>query len=238
MRFAVISDIHGNIVALDSVLNDIISRNLDAVICTGDMVGYLPYPKEVINRIREKNILVIKGNHDKAIAEQGTLSDEAFAQLTEEEVQRSASGAFMRNRLDEEDMAYLNRLPESAVLEFDGFTIRFVHGSPKDITEYMYEDEAGLAELADSFGEDAVVSGHTHIPYHKVVGEKHFINAGSVGKPKHGNPKSTYVIIDICDGSIDVEIAEVAYDVAAMTNVIKENTYFPDKLIGMLEEGR
>lgn len=238
MKIAVISDLHSNIVALDSVLNDIIIKKVDTIVCTGDIVGYLPFPKEVVQRMREKNIMSIKGNHDDAVASAPSISSEDFDSFSIEEIQRSAAQKYTIHTLDEGDLQYLQELPGSLSLTFDDFSIRFVHGSPNSIAEYMYEEDEILKNLETSFDEDAIVSGHTHIPYHKVIGTKHFMNAGSVGKPKHGNSKSSYLILDICNGELGVEIVEVGYDVDGMAKAIEDNPYINNNLIDNLRQGK
>ena len=94
MRMAVIGDIHGNMYALDCVLNDIQNKQVDIIVSTGDLVGYLPYPNEVIRRIREDRILVVQGNHDRAISTSDKLSLDQLKNMSLQDIQKDASKAY------------------------------------------------------------------------------------------------------------------------------------------------
>lgn len=235
MKIAVISDIHSNHYALTEVLNDIKNRHIDTIICTGDLVGYMPFPNEVIDLIRDHKILTIKGNHDAYIVSLESVSSQVYKDMKTEDIMKSASAIYTSFELTESNHQYLKDLPNHIRLEFEGRQILFVHGSPRSISEYMYEDKELLEEIISSVDADVIVSGHTHLPYHlKVVG-KDIINAGSVGKPKHGNANSTYVIIDITDGIINTEIVEVTYDVEQIVEAIRSNPFISDDLVGQVK---
>lgn len=179
---------------------------------------------------------MIKGNHDQKVAETPGLTSKEFMALPQEKVMASASLLYTAYTINDEDRNYLLELPESIVMNFDGISIRFVHGSPRGIAEYMYEDKALLMRLGNTFDEDVIVSGHTHLPYHKEIKNKHFINAGSVGKPKHGNANALYAVIEVKDRQMSTEFIEVAYDVTAMEQAILDNQYIPNKLIELLKK--
>lgn len=235
MRIAVISDIHSNIDALKEVVKDIQSNHVDQIISTGDLVGYLPFPNQVIDYFRQHKIISIKGNHDKRIAEHD-YSDALLLAKSEKQLQSSGSLLFTSQTITDENREYLKALPEKLVVTVDDTLIMFVHGSPRKIDEYLYEDSDILEEIAEGVKEDIIVSGHTHIPYQKVVNGKLFINAGSVGKPKHGNCMSSYVIIEI--GSvISCEICYVSYDLQITLDTIKNTSMISDNLIENLSFG-
>lgn len=219
MRFAVIGDVHSNIFALESVMNDIEKRDVDFVLSTGDLVGYLPFPNEVIEYMRAKRVLAVQGNHDKHIA-----------------FSRDPS-VYTNMVINNKNREYLKNLPESLSLQYNGIKVLVVHGSPRSIDEYLFESSEILEEIAQEIDSDIVICGHTHIPYYKVVKGKHYINAGSVGKPKHGNSNSTYVIVEISNQEIKSDIIQVSYEVDKMIRVIQENDMIPNKLINMLTEG-
>lgn len=237
MRFAVIGDIHGNKYALESVLKDIDSKNIDFIISTGDLVGYMPYPNEVIELIRKNKVVVVQGNHDKAIAESKKISTDEIEKMTDEDIQKKASRAFTNWVLTDENRTYLKNLTSKLSLEMEGIKIVVVHGSPMGIDEYLYEDKEKLSKLTEVIHEDVIICGHTHVPYSLTVKDKTFINAGSVGKPKHGDCQSTYAIVEIKDGLIDYSIEKVNYDVELMAGDIKKNRMISNELIPMLQEG-
>ncbi len=85
--------------------------------------------------------------------------------------------------------------------------------------------------------EDILICGHTHIPYHRAVFDKLFINSGSVGKPIHGGPQDSYIVVDVKDGEVKSEIIYVDYDVESMVKAIEDNKMIFNKLIAMLQEG-
>lgn len=229
MKIAVISDIHSNPFALEAVLKDIEKQGVDQIICTGDLIGYMPMPNEVVDMIKSRDIQCIKGNHDLKVLNEEKLNDQDFEALDPTMVQQSASKVYTRYILNEENYTYLNNLPESIRLKAFEYDILFVHGSPRKIDEYMYEDGENLLEIEGTLQADVVVSGHTHIPYCKKVNDTYFINAGSVGKPKHGNSNACYITLKISE-SMEFQLHEVAYDLESIKTAISNCPYVPDKL--------
>lgn len=235
MKIAVISDIHSNNYALEKVLDDIECVDVDTIVCTGDIVGYMPSPNKVIDLLRRYKIMCIKGNHDQYTMSLKSLSKKEFEAIDVKDIQRSASAIYTNYVLSDENRYYLNHLPQSLEMSIGNYSVLFVHGSPRAIDEYMYNDTDCLLEISELVENNVIISGHTHIPYWKKVNNKHIINAGSVGKPKHGNSNATYVILSIEKSNLDVEIREVSYDVEAMKNDILKNKYFSDKLIDSID---
>lgn len=237
MRIAIISDIHSNIHALNAVVEEIKSLDVDTILSTGDSVGYLTKPNEVIKALKKNGVLSIMGNHDQVIAQGEKVPEEKMVTMSEMQLQSSASRVFTNNTITSTYRDYLAGLPKELVLTFDRYKVKLVHGSPNSIDEYMYDDDDLLMKFVEDTEEDVIISGHTHIPYHKQMEGKHFINAGSVGKPKHGDSRAAYVILNIDDHQIDVEFRKVAYNVQAIVDEIKAEPLISDKLIENLEEG-
>jgi putative phosphoesterase len=237
MKFAVIGDIHSNKFALESVLQDINSKKVDFIISTGDLVGYLPFVNEVIDMIRANRVLVVQGNHDKHIADSQPVSVDTINIMSEEQAHSSASSAYTNWIITDDNRKYLRNLPGQLRIDCMGFKILIVHGSHRSINEYLYEDKEILEELSKQLSEDIIICGHTHFPYHSTINNKHVINAGSVGKPKHGDAKSAYVVISIEEGEVEAEIVKVSYDVESMVKAIENNRMISNKLIPMIKEG-
>lgn len=235
MKIAVISDIHSNHHALKAVLKEIDQEEIDTIVCTGDIVGYLTNPNEVIDLIRQQHILAIQGNHDQYISTLETLNENEFEALELGQIQESASALYTNYVIDDAKRNYLKNLPKRIEITINQFKILFVHGSPRAIDEYMREDAENLEEILNVVDHNVVVSGHTHIPFWKEIGGKHAINAGSVGKPKHGNSNATYIIIHIFDDVLNVEIKEVEYEVARMRQDILNNKYIPNELVQSID---
>lgn len=236
MKLAVISDIHSNHYALSSVLEDIEARDVDTIICTGDLVGYMPFPNEVVNLIRKHKILSIKGNHDQHVAAMDKLTKAEFELKSIEEIQQSASALYSSFTLTEVNRAYLDNLPEFIELTVGSYHVLFVHGSPRAMDEYMFEDSDELEVIARSVPNNVLISGHTHLPYHKRIANTDMINAGSVGKSKHGNANGTYVILNIAGAELTSEIIEVCYKVTELVDAISQNPYISDKLIPLMHQ--
>ncbi|MBT9830850.1 metallophosphoesterase family protein [Clostridium baratii] len=230
MKIAVISDIHGNLYALMRVLEDIEDKKVDTIICLGDLVGYGPHPNEVIAMIKRRNIICLKGNYDASVV------DESFTYIRETRT-NSFSLPFTVGELRMANKFYLNSLPTSLTLEFEGKKVLFVHGSPNKINEYMLEEGDNTASIMGNLDSDVLVCAHTHIPSVKKFGQKLFVNDGSVGKPKIGRPNPTYCVLDIeKDRDVKAQIFEIEYEVK---RIIKDMTMlkFPESLIRSFETG-
>lgn len=238
MKIAVISDIHGNLMALESVLDDIDERDVDEVICLGDLVGYLPFANEVVELLREEDMLFVLGNHDQKVISADKLSKADFMQMTQEDLMAGASVNYMRYILRKENREFLEWCPEQVTMKAEGLKLLCVHGSPSSISEYLYEETEKLTALSKTLEEDILLCGHTHIPYHATINGKHFINPGSVGKPKDGDNRATYMVIDIEDGKVTTQVVKLAYDIETLTEAIKEDHYISDVLIENIKTGK
>ncbi len=221
MRIAAIADIHSNIYSLNEVLLDIDSRNVDLIVCLGDLVGYATYPNEVIDTIRESRILTIKGNYDEAVGDELMVCGCDYPDPKDAE----NAGISLNWTIDEtreDNKEFLKSLPMEVDMNFEGKSIKFVHGSPRMITEYLKEDSEEAEEVMEGLETDILVCGHTHKPYYKMYGSKLLVNAGSAGKPKTGTPKANYVVIDLYGENTEVEIYEVEYEYERTAASIEE----------------
>lgn len=212
MKFAVISDAHGNLAALRAVLADIEQKGIDSIFCAGDLVGYGPYPYEVIELIKQKRIPSVMGNWDYTVGNSRIVcrcryKDEKWAGIGTAAVQWTLENVTEKNK------EYLQKLPFELAVGTDATGVRIVHGSPRRNYEYLDKDmdEKALNQLLFECRADAIICGHTHIPYIRKIGDKLLINAGSVGRPKHGDPRASYCIIEI-NGDIKAEICYTGYD--------------------------
>lgn len=238
MKMAVISDIHGNLYALEAVLKDIEARGIKAVYCAGDLVGYGPRPNEVIDLIRNKGIPAVMGNYDDAI---GNARIVCGCDYKDEESLRIGEGsiAWTRDNTTDANKHWLRELPAEIRLSEPGLETLLVHGSPRAINEYLHEDtpEEYLNELLAGSGADVLICGHTHLPYAIRVKAGFVINAGSAGKPKHGNPNVTYAVVDCRGGLLQVDIVEVRYDFERTAREI-ESSGLPAELAEIIRTGR
>lgn len=231
MKLAVISDIHGNLYSLMNVLKDIDSQYVDTIICLGDLVGLGPHPNEVIALIKKRNILCIKGNYDASVV----AKDYNYIRRT---TINDFSLSWTIGELRSSNIYYLDNLPNELTMDVCGRKIRFVHGSPRKINEYLSEDNKHIEEILNEINEDILVCAHTHIPGFKQIGEKYLVNDGSVGKPKNGSPESTYIIIDLYnDETPKFTVRKVEYDYPKIMKDMQMKN-FPATLISSYQTGR
>lgn len=225
--------------ALAAVLADMDARGLSNRYCLGDLVGYGVQPNEVIAAIRERGIPTIMGNYDLGV---GQASDDCGCayRTAEAEALGKRSIAWTNAHTSAEEKAYLRTLVDSIPLRLGRHSVLLVHGSPRKVNEYLYEDRpaASLERVMDGAGADILVCGHTHLPYHRVLPSgRHVINAGSVGKPKDNDPRACYVVLRVVEGEVRTEFIRVPYDVEAAATAI-EATDMPHEFAVMLREGK
>jgi putative phosphoesterase len=237
MKIAVFSDIHGNAIALEAVLKDIDSRNVDLVFCGGDLVGYGAFPNEVIGLIRKYRIPTVMGNYDDGV---GFNKNDCGCADTEPQMKElgQISLEWTKKRVNFENRAFLRSLLERVQFIACGKKILIVHGSPRRINEYLYGDfpEESVLRLFDDEKADIIVCGHTHIAYTRVIDGKCLINAGSVGKPKDGDIRAAYTVIKLTESSLETEVVRVGYDVEQMAKAI-ESSGLPQEFAMALRRG-
>lgn len=219
MRIALFSDIHANLPALEALFKSIAEQKPDAVYCLGDLVGYNIWPNEVIYEIRKRGIPTIAGNYDFGIGRNSDNCGCAYKTDLEKDMGK-VSISYTNSVVKDEERAYLRTLPAHLRLEFqlndDKMNVLLVHGSPRKINEYLFEDrdEKSMARIMEEADADILCFGHTHKPYHRIIGNKHAINTGSVGKPKDGDTRGCYAMLTINSAGITaVEFIRFEYDV-------------------------
>lgn len=253
MKIAIISDIHSNLPALESCLEYIDSIKPDAIYCLGDLVGYNIWANEVIEIIRNRMIPTIKGNYDEGVRQNS--DDCGCAYKTEfDKANGVLSISYTNEIITPGNRQFLNSLQSHIRIEFQSkdsmMKILLVHGSPRKINEYLFEDRSdeNLLKIMNDAGADIMFFGHTHKPYHRIISDgqgnfKHAINTGSVGKPKDDNPNGCYVMLDIDENSslktsdgINIEFIRFEYDVEKAASAVEQSP-LPDVFARMLREG-
>lgn len=242
MRLLIISDIHANLTAFETVLRDARSA-WDYVWCLGDVVGYGPDPNECVDLLRTLPHLCLAGNHDWAAL--GRLDISTFNNDARHAVE------WTRDSLTPENTAYLEALPTAFVI--DNYTL--AHGSPREpVWEYILE--AGAAEQNFSYFETPYcLVGHTHQPIiyeydaatgdiemiapiyrqkRRLDGKRQIINPGSVGQPRDANPDAAYALLDLENNQW--EHRRIKYDIAAVQGRMRAHD-LPERLITRLEHG-
>ncbi|HRQ37001.1 MAG TPA: metallophosphoesterase family protein [Chloroflexota bacterium] len=235
----IFGDIHGNCPALTAVFADMESRSLTNLYCLGDLVGYGTWPNEVITAIRERGIPTIMGNYDLGV---GQDSDDCGCAYTNpvSEALGKRSIAWTNAHTAAENKAFLRELVAHIPLQLGDLRVVLVHGSPRKVNEYLFEDrpESSLMRLLDMVEADVLVCGHTHLPYHRVLSDgRHVINAGSVGKPKDGDPRACYLVLGVDGRDVTTQFIRVPYDVEAAASAI-EASDMPQEYAEMLRVGK
>jgi len=238
-QITIFGDIHANLPALEAVLADMKARSLDNLYCLGDLVGYGVWPNEVIAAVRQRDIPTIMGNYDQGV---GQDSDDCGCAYKTPEAQALGvrSITWSNAHTTAENKAYLRQLVDKIPLQMGELKVVLVHGSPRKVNEYLYEDrpEASLERLLDLAEADVLVCGHTHLPYHRVLGSgRHVINAGSVGKPKDNDPRACYLTLFVEGKDLSVDFIRVPYDVEKAARAI-EAAEMPDEFAEMLRQGK
>jgi putative phosphoesterase len=222
MRFATFSDVHANLHALRAMLEDVKRQRVDQVFCLGDLVGYGAFPNEVIELIRSTGFPTVMGNYDQGV---GFDLDDCGCAYRDPEERRlgDLSFAWTKERVSAENKAFLQSLLKEVRFEAEGKRVLLVHGSPRRINEYLFEDRPpeSFERLAATAQADMIVFGHTHLPYVKSFGGVVFVDDGSAGKPKDGDPRAGYALVEVKAGGIEVELRRVAYDVEAAVAAIR-----------------
>jgi diadenosine tetraphosphatase ApaH/serine/threonine PP2A family protein phosphatase len=243
VRVAVISDVHGNLYALEAVLGEIDRDPPDAIWCLGDTVGYGPRPNECCALVRERADVVLSGNHDLIALGSVEVAVEEF------NPDAAAASIWTGKQLTDESREFLAGLEPSA--EIDG--AQLFHGSPRDpVWEYVLSEEVALESLLLTEA-PLVLVGHTHVATAIVLQEdrllggvategletrledgRWLLNPGSVGQPRDGNPRAAFLVLDLDAGR--ARFRRVAYPVARTQEEIRERG-LPDSLAERLAHG-
>ncbi len=215
------------------MLADIHAQKPDAIYCLGDLVGYGAAPNEVTARIRAEKIPTVMGNYDDGVGFERDECGCAYRDPIDQEL-GDRSLAWTKARTTAENKAFLRTLLKEIRFEADGKRILLVHGSPRRLNEYLFEDRpvSSFQRLAAASHADIIVFGHTHKPYVKDVDGVLFVNDGSVGKPKDLDWRACYVVIEHGAGTF----RRVEYDVKAAAAAIRA-TELPHEFASDIESG-
>jgi len=240
MRFAVIADIHGNMEALQTVLQDTKDQGCTHYVCLGDVVGYGANPKECLDLVRQMEMPCVKGNHDEYCSSEEAL--EGFNPHAAEAVH------WTRKQLTVDDKQWLRDL--KYVRMVTSFTLvhstldaphrwQYVFDKLAAATSFTYQNTQvcffGHTHVPVAFMRDSVVRGGTYSKFKVDPAKKYFVNVGAVGQPRDNNPKAAYVVYDMHEGTI--ELRRLDYDIAGAQAKIRA-AGLPEPLAERLSYGR
>jgi predicted phosphodiesterase len=232
---AVITDIHGNLPALQAALTRIGDVGIERIFCGGDLVGYGPHPDEVCALIAERAIPTIYGNYDYAIARDEEDCGCAYVSAHDRELgQLSVDWTLAHTSRESKEL--MRQLPFDLRFAVGEVEVHLVHGSPRKVNEYLFADKpASLYErLAAAESGRVLAFGHTHRPWMHEYGGVLFVNCGSVGKPKDGDPRGAFAVLSPTAGGVAARIERFEYDAGAVAAEVRESGLpgeFAEKLV-------
>ena len=246
MKYALISDIHANLPALESVLADIDARtDVGATYHLGDLVGYAPWPNETVELIRARAVAGVAGNYDSTVGTDYRHCGCRYEDPRQEELSHISYG-WTRQHVSPATKRFLAGLPFRLDLlpnggHLAGPRVVLVHGTPTLNTLYWTEDRPDefclkMARHAGAKSGDVIAFGHTHQPWHREVQGIHFVNTGSVGRPKDGDWRAGYVVLTMDAGTVTVEFPRVEYDLERAVAGIRASE-LPDEFADYLRTG-
>jgi predicted phosphodiesterase len=246
MRLVLFSDVHANLPAMEAVLADLDRREPDTPrYHLGDLVGYAPWPNEVVTLLAARGIPGVGGNYDSTVATGYKHCGCQYEDPRQEALSHVSYGWTLAH-VTAETKRWLGALPFRLDLRplgghVAGPTVILVHGNPVLNTFYWTDDRGDdfnlkMARQAGARTGDVVAFGHTHKPWHRTVQGVHFVNTGSVGRPKDGDWRAGYVVLDLAGGELGVGFRRVEYDLDRAERTIRESD-LPDEFADYLRTG-
>jgi putative phosphoesterase len=238
LKIAFISDIHGNAVALDAVLEDLKRNKVDKVCVLGDLCYRGPEPKRSLDLVRSLDTDVIKGNADEWVVRgvrEGEVPEKALEIMNTE---RNWTVA----KLDQEDLDYLQSLPTELKFELEGISIHAYHATPGSLFEVVLpdaEDSVVEAKLMHKESSQLYVYAHIHKPYIRYINGKVIMNIGSVGLPFDGMAKASYGLVEIEDGRLRTSIQRVSFNQEKVVELYERENYpNAEMMCGVIRNGK
>lgn len=222
MILSVISDIHGNLPALEAVLEDV-PDDVDKLVCLGDVVGYGPWPVECVAQVKAHCSTIVQGNHDREVADPDGYTDNE---------QAMAGLYYAREQLQDADIEWLQSL--SRRTEILGGRVLLVHDHPETIDRYVTPRSfPEVRPYLDDY--DAALLGHTHLQHEAVIDDRLILNPGSVGQPRDGDSRAAYAVVDTDNWETDLR--RVEYDIGRVQEKVEE-AGLPREIGDRLASGR
>lgn len=234
MIVLVISDVHGNYHALDSVMNEV---KHDAMVCCGDMVVDYPFPQECIHKLKACCAHICMGNNDYNVAFDQKASDYISPKYAHLAKDLDRNTDLTLERISDDAKNYLRELPRECRFDLDGVSFYMNHTVPHLPLHHYLDKDTSDSKLAEYYREiqaDVIVTGHTHMPYVKLIGDRILVNPGSVGQSRDGDRRASFALLDTTSGKIDLK--RLAYDITETSEYLKKFN-FPAYSLFCLKNG-
>lgn len=229
MKIAIISDIHGNMQALEAVLENIKQENCEKIFCLGDLAMAGPEPSKMIDFIqklmKENDFTLIQGNTDEMIA---NCDNQILHMLRENNPVMANALQSDVTEISERQKDFLRNLPVKKEIEQDGIKILLVHGSPRKNNENIFPDLKleEIEEMIKGTNANIIFCGHTHVPCgYQTNTNQTVVNTGSVGRPFSDEPKACYAVLEIENGAFTIKHNLVSYDVKTASKILSERNF-------------
>jgi len=234
VKIALISDIHANLPALEAACLHARSIGVQSLLNAGDLVGYGPFPDEVITFIRDKRILSVIGDYDRKVI---LIKQKRKRRQKKKIALKLLAFNWAHDHISIQNLTYLESLPKTQKYTISNVHILLTHGSPEDISEHLSEETqtSRFQEIADQYNVDVIVSGNTHQFFQERIHNVLFINPGSVGRQDDGCPDASYAILEI-DKEIRVKQYRIPYDVKKVLTAL-ESYNLPEEFKIMFLKG-
>lgn len=234
MRIGILGDIHGNFEALKVAFSAAVDAGAEKIFHLGDLGGYAPFVNEVAEFLIEKGIEGVQGNYDDAVANDREHCGCKYENPVQAEMAQ-LSFEWTKLHTSQKCRDYMRDLPFKLALAYQGRKVEIFHATPNKNNLYWYEErpEKFFKEMSGRVEADIMIYGHTHKPYRKDIEGKVFINAGSVGKPKDGDPRTCVTLVNISPEAVETEFVRLPYDVEKVAKAIIESglpPYFAERL--------
>jgi len=229
-KIVLLADVHGNLDALQAVLEDVRRNDAALILNAGDLVGYCAFPQEVVSELQSENVINILGNFDREILEWKKNSSSKPGD------EKEISLEYAAQQLQKTSFNFLKSLPKQVKLKIGEKSVLMVHGSPASINEHIYPDTSDqrLHELFQQANTDVLIVGHTHTPFLKTIDQSMVVNPGSVGRPGDGDDHASYALLTIHPFSI--ELKKVPYDIMHAVDALRQRN-LPERFAQMLLQG-